>query len=1032
MKSPKTSNKNILILTICCGLILFIFGMYNLYIKERESITAEKHSDLKAISQLKENQIVQWHKERLSEATFFSNNKPLIQSILKLMSGDTSSEEYLRSSLTHILSNNRYENIFVLNPSGKLIFNLDNSFAIVDTITISRSKEAIAKNEILITDFYDCLNHNSIHFDIIAPLLNPKGVVFATLVFRVNPEDYLFPLLQNWPTPSKSAETLLVRKEGESVVFINTLRHVDDPPLTLRIPLSMVDVPAVKAIQGLEGLYEGNDYRGQQVLSVISAVPSTPWFMIAKVDRDEIFRVLYYRTGFIIVLTVLLIITAGAIVAWFYNYRQRNIYRKLFESEKELHQSQEEFRATLYSIGDGVITTDKQGILKQINPVAESLTGWVEAEARGKKLEEVFKIINEDTREKVENPVAKVLKEGLVVGLANHTLLISKNGGEIPIADSGAPIKNRKGEVVGVVMVFRDQSEERNNIMALEERERRYSKLLDIMPDALFINKNNKVVYVNNACIKLFGADSSHQIVGKAPLELFHPDFHEMIKRRIESMHHTNQKASTIKEKIIRIDGIEVDVEVTATPFEDRGEIAIQVLLRDVSERIRIEKVIQESNTQMRLMQNALDKISTCVYMKDLDSRYTFGNQATLDLFECQLDELIGKRDEDFFSEETTSTIKSIDKRVFTGEQTQEEVTAINPRGEESVYLELKTPIFCESEKDKVCGLLGISTNITKLKETERTIALTTQQLKYHIENSPLAVIEWDTDFKVKRWTARAEEFFGWSEKEVVNKYPTDWNFIHTDDAPEVNNIMNKLISGEVSKNISSNRNFAKDGSVVHCIWFNSALKDEKGELLSILSLIHNVTEQKQTLEELNRSREFILTIIENLPIGLAVNSVKPTVDFEFMNENFTKFYGVTKETISNADSFWDAVYEDAEFREEIKNKVLSDMASGDPERMKWFDIPITKDGKIVRYITARNIPLNERGLVISAVWDVTDRKMAEMELLKLKESLENAVDEKTKELNERIAELERFHDATIDRELRIKELRDEIKRLKG
>jgi PAS domain S-box-containing protein len=105
--------------------------------------------------------------------------------------------------------------------------------------------------------------------------------------------------------------------------------------------------------------------------------------------------------------------------------------------------SEQILHATLYSIGDAVIATDKRGRVTLMNPVAEKLTGWKEREARGKALSTVFRIVNEETRRKVESPVARVLREGIVVGLANHTLLISRNGKEIPIAGAGAPILPR-------------------------------------------------------------------------------------------------------------------------------------------------------------------------------------------------------------------------------------------------------------------------------------------------------------------------------------------------------------------------------------------------------------------------------------------------------------------------------------------------------------------------------------------------------------------------------------------------------------
>jgi PAS domain S-box-containing protein len=146
---------------------------------------------------------------------------------------------------------------------------------------------------------------------------------------------------------------------------------------------------------------------------------------------------------------------------------------------KKLSFSEKRFRTTLYSIGDAVITTDKRGNITLMNTIAEQLTGYTEREAIGKALEKVFVIINEHSRNKVESPVDKVFESGTIVGLANHTLLVSKNGDEIPIADSGAPIEDAEGQIVGVVLVFRDQIEQHRQQSLLEESESKYRELVE-------------------------------------------------------------------------------------------------------------------------------------------------------------------------------------------------------------------------------------------------------------------------------------------------------------------------------------------------------------------------------------------------------------------------------------------------------------------------------------------------------------------------------------------------------------------------
>ncbi len=134
------------------------------------------------------------------------------------------------------------------------------------------------------------------------------------------------------------------------------------------------------------------------------------------------------------------------------------------------YEERERLQVTLASIGDAVISTDANGRVDFLNPVAEELVGWKSGEAFGRTLEDVFRIVNEDTRQPVENPALRALKDGVIVGLANHTLLISKDGTERPIDDSAAPIRNRHGDISGSVLVFRDISERKRTEAVLRER----------------------------------------------------------------------------------------------------------------------------------------------------------------------------------------------------------------------------------------------------------------------------------------------------------------------------------------------------------------------------------------------------------------------------------------------------------------------------------------------------------------------------------------------------------------------------------
>ncbi len=166
--------------------------------------------------------------------------------------------------------------------------------------------------------------------------------------------------------------------------------------------------------------------------------------------------------------------------------------------EIALDEQREWLRVTMQSIGDAVITTDTQGVVTYLNPVAENITGWKLDEAEGKPLTEVFNIMNEQTHEKQENPVDRVLAEGITVGLANHTVLISRTGEESPIEDSAAPIRNANGEIQGVVLVFHDATDSRKAEDLLKRTNRRIGRILEGIGEAFYsLDREWNLVFAN-------------------------------------------------------------------------------------------------------------------------------------------------------------------------------------------------------------------------------------------------------------------------------------------------------------------------------------------------------------------------------------------------------------------------------------------------------------------------------------------------------------------------------------------------------
>ena len=185
----------------------------------------------------------------------------------------------------------------------------------------------------------------------------------------------------------------------------------------------------------------------------------------------------------------------------------------MHRSEHQFAEQAERFRTTLASIGDGVITTDFHGRVANMNAVAESLTGWTNAEAMGRSLEEIFHIVNDRSRKLVENPATRALRDGIIVGLENHTILIAKGGAESFIDDSAAPILGTDGKIIGCVLVFRDISNRIQSEKSIRDSEARKAAMFEAALDSIIsIDQEGTILEFNVAAEHTFGFQRAEAI----------------------------------------------------------------------------------------------------------------------------------------------------------------------------------------------------------------------------------------------------------------------------------------------------------------------------------------------------------------------------------------------------------------------------------------------------------------------------------------------------------------------------------------
>lgn len=626
-------------------LVLMAGGVW-FFRSQRDVLRAEAEQDLAAISELKVAQIVSWQNDQLAEGREIMRNTFLIDGVSRWMKNRAGRDEKtIRETMQALVDHYGYHDILLVDTTGAIIW----SYLRVQDRLESKAEavlmEVLSNAEPQLSDLYRGESNKKIYISTVLPLVNAQRDTIGGLILQSNAEDFLYPLIQSWPMPSDSAETLLIRPDGDNVLFLNELRHMSDTALNLRIPLTETEVPAVMAVTGRTGVVEGLDYRGVPVIAYIAPIPDSPWFMIAKIDSDEALAVWRRSAVFILVGLLVLVVAATGVASAFWQRSEARHYFKVIQAEAARQHSEERYRTTLLSVGDGVIATDAEGRVELLNPVAEELTGWKESDAKGKHLDVVFRIINEETGKPARNTLDKVIREGRVVGLANHTILISTDGTQWPIADSGAPIRNSEGDVTGMVLVFRDQSMERAAQRALQESEARFRRAVIGAPfPAMIFAEDEELILVNNKWMELTGyipeeipttSDWTEKAYGRrAGLE----------KSRIDLLYEQGERVEEGEHTIRTKNGGTIDWQFSSVPLgvSEDGKRLILSMAVDVTERKKLLAQYQNLFDSM-LSGFAIHEMIFDEYGRPVDYRFLEVNPAFEKITGLEARNIIGK-----------------------------------------------------------------------------------------------------------------------------------------------------------------------------------------------------------------------------------------------------------------------------------------------------------------------------------------------------------------------------------------------------
>ena len=411
--------------------------------------------------------------------------------------------------------------------------------------------------------------------------------------------------------------------------------------------------------------------------------------------------------------------------------------RKRFLAEKEIREKESLYRTTLRSIGDAVITTDHLGRIKFMNPLAEKLTGWKEADAHGYPIDQVFNIINEDSRLKVDCPVARILTEGMIAGLANHTLLISKEGTEIPIADSGAPIRDDDGNITGVVLVFRDQTTERIMIRQMRESRERFRRAVENIPDIVLIyDRDLRIQYANEA-MTLISQRPVTDFIGFTDRDIWDQ---EVIKDYLPVLTETLRTGETQKFKLmIPIPNIgDRHLNITCIPLTDENGFVWEIMTI-ANDYTKSKLAKDELVEQERLFRTLVDNSPVGIFRTKTDGFTSYVNHKWMELSGLSFEDALGDGWLKAVLPEDVEQLQrgwNIATKKFTGSTAEYRFR----RSDGTIVWVIGEAVPELDSNDQLIGYIGTLVDITERKIAEKALRQSEENFRRSMDESPLGM----------------------------------------------------------------------------------------------------------------------------------------------------------------------------------------------------------------------------------------------------------------------------------------------------
>ncbi len=598
---------------------------------------------------------------------------------------------------------------------------------------------------------------------------------------------------------------------------------------------------------------------------VLASFPAVFLFFPAGVGQEEQSAVTPIRLG-----SYYLVSLVAIAISEVHRRVQRRLEEEIRERkkvERELRESEEWHRVTLASVGDSVITTDTQGRVEFLNPLAERFTGWSSGEAVGRALGDTIQMLDEHSRLEIESPVARALREGRVFRQASHTILVSRDGTERITDNTAAPIRDQSGQVLGAVLVFRDVTEKCMAQRTLREQEH----LLDLA-HVLVRDRDGRIMMWNTGDEQLFGW-TREEALGKPSHELLKTRFPRPLSEIEGELLRTGRWQGELVHT--RRDGTPVVVAshwVAQLDETDQLETVLEVN-NDITEKRKAKEALKFSEERYKALTELIPQL---VWTSLPDGQIDYASPRWLDYTGFTDDQAQGDgwsaclHPDDF-----ESTLQAWKRAVEAGSPHQIEHRVRDAAGNYRWFLTRAIPL--RDETHRIVKWYGTCTDIDEQKRARDLLRTEKERLKLAFEAGRMGTCDWEAATGQLVWSDTFEQIHGLPRGSLNGTIQAFRDLIHPDDREAVESIIRR--SFEHRSEFEIEFRYLRPTAQVH--WMSARGRvfcDEAGRPKRVIGVGMDITERKQSEERVaalqsdleSRIRE-LETLQDLLPVGVAI-----------------------------------------------------------------------------------------------------------------------------------------------------------------